>query len=100
MFTLTIRISLVGIKFQSAVIPVIRNTIIIIIEIAGITLAVLIVVGLVGIGNVGTVVQIVLVTILIDILIVVTFVTHKVRVGISLELGNRSILVHIGELWS
>lgn len=75
---LTIRVLLVGIGHEPAVVPVVRNAVIVIVMVAGVSLAVFVVVGLVGVGYVGTVVQVVLVAIFINILIVVTGVSNEV----------------------
>lgn len=82
---LTIGVLLVGIGHEPAVVPVIRNAVIVIVMVAGVSLAVFVVVGLVGIGYIGTVVQVVLVAIFINILIVVTGVSNEVRVRVKLE---------------
>ena len=87
---LTIRIQLIGVKDQPAVVLVVRDTIIVVVMVAGISLAVLVVVGLVGIGDVGAVVQVVLVSVLIDVLVTVTLVAHAVVVGIHLEVQEGS----------
>lgn len=75
---LTIRVQLIGVKHQSTVVFFIRNAIIVIVMVAGITLAIFVVVCLVGIGDVGAVVQVILVTILINVLVVVALVSHAI----------------------
>ena len=81
---LTIRIQLIGVSGQSAVVLIVWDTVIVVIMVTGISLAVLVVVRLVGIGDVGAVVQVVLVSVLIDVLVTVTLVAHAVVVGIHL----------------
>lgn len=85
---LTIRVLLVRIGHESAVVPVIRNAVIVIIVVTGISLAVFVVVSLVGVGHIGTVVQVVLVAIFINILIVVTGIPNAVRVRVKLKERN------------
>lgn len=75
---LTIRILLIRVEGQSAVVLFIRDTIIVIIMVTGVSLAVLVVISLIGIGNVWTVVQIVLMSILIDVLVAITLVSHTI----------------------
>lgn len=53
---LTIRVELIRVKCQSAVVFVIRNAVIVVIMIASVSLAILVVVYLVGVRNVGAVV--------------------------------------------
>lgn len=84
--TLTIRVQLVPVGHQSAVVPVIRYTIVVVVMVAGISLPVLVMVGLVAVGNVGTVVQRVLVAILVDVIVVVAHVTHQVAVRVELQM--------------
>ena len=60
---LTIRIQLIGVSGQSAVVLIVWDTVIVVIMVTGISLAVLVVVRLVGIGDVGAVVQVVLVAV-------------------------------------
>lgn len=81
---LTIRIQLIWIENQSAVVFFIRDAIIIIIVVTGITFTILVVVSLVRIGDVRAVVKVVLVTVLIDILVAVTFVSNAVRIRVEL----------------
>ncbi len=69
---------------QSAVVLVIRDSIIIIIKITSISFPIFVMVGLVGIGNVGTIIQAVLVAVLINVLIVVALVTNLVIIRVSL----------------
>lgn len=88
---LTIGVLLVGIGHEPAVVPVVRNAVIVIVMVAGVSLAVFVVVGLVGVGYVGTVVQVVLVAIFINILIVVTGVSNEVRVRVKLEREKRRV---------
>ena len=75
---LTIRVQLVRVKGQSAVVLFIGDSIIIIIMVAGVSLAIFVMVSLVGVRDVWAVVQIVLVSVLINILIAVTLVSHTV----------------------
>lgn len=81
----TICVLLVGVGNQPAVVPVIWHPVIVIVRVTGVTLAVVVVVSLVGIGDVRTVVLVVLVAVLIDVLVVVTLVSHKVIVHIGLR---------------
>lgn len=81
---LTVRIQLVGVGGQSAIVLVIRYTIVIIIKVACVSFAVFVVVGLVGVGHVRTVVQVVLMAIFVNILVVVTLVSHQVVVYVHL----------------
>lgn len=81
---LTIRIQLIWIENQSAVVFVIRDAIIIIIVVTGISFTILVVVSLVRVGDVRAVVKVVLVTVLIDILVAVTFVSNTVRIRVEL----------------
>lgn len=69
---------MIRVKDQSTVVFFIRNAVIVIIMVTGITLAIFVVVCLVGIGDVGAVVQIILVTIFINVLIVVTLVSYAI----------------------
>lgn len=69
---------MVRIGHEPAVVLVIRNAVIVIIMVTGVSLAVFVVVSLVGVGHIGTVVQVVLVAIFINILIVVTGVSNEV----------------------
>lgn len=81
---LTIRVQLIRVKGQSAVVFVIRNAIIVIVVVAGVTLAILVVVCLVGVGDVGAVVQVVLVTILVNVLVIVALVSYAIWVRVNL----------------
>lgn len=75
---LTIRVQLVRVEGQSAVVLVIRDAVVVIIMVTGVSLAILVMVSLVGVGNVWAVVQVVLVSIFINVLIAVTLVSHTV----------------------
>ena len=88
---LTIRINLVRIECQPAVVLLIWNAVIVVIVVTGISLAVFVVVGLVGIGNVRAVVQVILVTILVNVFVAVAFVPHAIWVRISLWEEGREI---------
>lgn len=83
--SLTVRVLLVPVGHQSAVVPVIRDTVVVVVMVAGVPFAVLVVVGLVAVGDVRTVVQRVLVAVLVDIIVVVTHVPHQVAVGVQLQ---------------
>lgn len=63
---------------QSAVVLVIRDSVIIVVEITSISFPIFVMVGLVGVGNVGTVIQAVLVAVLINVLIVVALIPDSV----------------------
>ena len=80
----TVRIQLVFVGYQSAVVLVIRNAVVVVIEVAGISFAVLVVVGLIGIGYVGTVVQVVLMSVLIYVLVIVARISNLIIICISL----------------
>lgn len=69
---------------QSAVIFVIRDTIIVIIMVTGITFSILVMVSLIGIGDIGAVIKIILMAIFIYVLVVVTLITYEVRIGVFL----------------
>lgn len=80
----TVRVQLVLVGSQSAIVLVIRYAIIVVIIVARVPFTVLVVVSLVGIGHIGTVVQVVLMAILIDVLVVVTLISHQVIVYVGL----------------
>lgn len=82
---LTIRVQLVSIRHQPAVIPVVRDTVIVIVMVTDVSLPILVVVGLVAIGDVGAVVQRVLVAVFVNVIVVVTHVPHKVTVRVELH---------------
>ena len=97
---LTIRIQLIGVSGQSAVVLIIWDTIIVIIMVTGISLAVLVMVRLVGIRDVGAVVQVVLVSVLIDVLVTVTLVAHAVVIRIHLGVQEGSFeAIRLGWGW-
>lgn len=75
---LTIRVQLIRVKSQPAVVFVIRNAVVVIIMVAGVTLAILVVICLVGVGYVGAVVQVVLVTVLVNVLVVIALVSYTI----------------------
>lgn len=81
---LTIRIQLIRIGNQSAVVFIIRNAVIVVIIVASISFTILVVISLVSIRDVRAVVQVVLVTVLINILVAVTFVSNTVRIRVKL----------------
>lgn len=70
---------------QSAVIFIIRDTIIVIIMVTGITFSILVMVSLIGIGHIGAVIKIILMAIFIYVLVVVTLITYAVRISIFLR---------------
>lgn len=74
----TIRVQLVRIEGEPTVVLVIRDAIIIIIVVTGVSLSILVMVSLVGVRDVWAIVQIVLVSILIDVLVAVTLVSYAV----------------------
>lgn len=76
--TLTIRVQLIRVKGQPAVVFFIWDAIIVVVMVAGITFTILVVVGLVGVGDVRAVVHVVLVTVFVNVLVVVTFVSHAI----------------------
>lgn len=86
---LTIRISLIWVGNQSAVIFVIRNTIIVIIMVTGITFSILVMISLIGIGHIGTVIKIILMAIFIYVLVVVALITYAVRISVFLRMGKQ-----------
>ena len=75
---LTIRVQLIRVEGQSAVVFVIRDAIVVIIMVTGVSLAIFVMVSLVGIGDVWAVIQVVLVSVLINVLVTVTLVSHSV----------------------
>ena len=81
---LTIRVQLIRVESQSAVVFIIGDAIIIIIIITSISFPILVVISLIGIGNVGAVVQIVLMAVFINVLVAVTFISHTIRVCVKL----------------
>lgn len=81
---LTIWVLLLRVVSEATVVPVIWDTIIVIIRITGISFTILIVVSLVSIGDVRAVILVVLVAIFIYVLIIVTLVTNKVIICIGL----------------
>lgn len=81
---LTIRVQLVCIGCQSAVVPVIRYTIVVIIRVTCVPFAIFVVVSLVGVGHIGTVVLVVLMTIFINVLVIITVISDQVVVYIGL----------------
>lgn len=83
--SLTIRVQLVPVGHQSAVVSVVRNAIVVVVMVTDVTFPVVVVVCLVAVGDVRAVVHRVLVAILIDVLIVVARVSHQVAVRVKLE---------------
>lgn len=69
---------MIFVRHQSAVVLVIRDSIIIVVKITSISFPIFVMVGLVGVGDVRTIIQAVLVPVLINILIVVALVTNSV----------------------
>ena len=82
--TLTIRVQLVRVGCQPAVVLVVRYTIIIIIIVTSVSFAILVMVSLVGVGHIWTVVQVVLMAVFINVLVIVTLISNQVIVNISL----------------
>lgn len=70
---------------QSAVIFVIRDTIIVIIMVTGITFSILVMVSLIGIGHIGAVIKVILMAIFIYVLVVVTLITYAIRITVFLS---------------
>lgn len=85
MATLTVRVQLVPVWHQPAVVPVVRDAIVVVVMVADVSLPVLVVVRLVAVGDVGTVVKRVLVAVLIDVLVVVAHVPDQVTVRVELQ---------------
>lgn len=81
----TVRVQLVGIEGEPAVVLVVRYAIIIIIVITSVSLSVLVVVSLVGVRDVWAIVQIVLVSVLIDVLVAVTLVSYTIVIRVHLK---------------
>lgn len=81
----TIRVQLVRIEGEPAVVLVVRYAIIVIIMITSVSLSILVVVSLVGVRYVWAVVQIVLVSILIDVLVAVTLVSDTIVIRVHLK---------------
>lgn len=91
-YILTIRVQLVCIGCKSAVVLIIRYTIIIIIIVTCVPFAILVMVSLVGVGHVGTVVQVVLIAVFIDILVIITLISNQVIVYVVLMERYRQML--------
>lgn len=91
-YMLTIRVQLVRVWCKSAVVLIIRYTIIIIIIVTCVPFAILVMVSLVGIGHVGTVVQVVLIAIFINVLVIITLISNQVIVYIGLMDRYRQVL--------
>lgn len=91
-YILTIRVQLVRVGCKSAVVLIIRYTIIIIIIVTCIPFAILVMVSLVGIGHVGTVVQVVLVAVFINVLVIITLISNQVIVYVILMDRYRQML--------
>ncbi|TNN73904.1 hypothetical protein EYF80_015921 [Liparis tanakae] len=70
---------------SSAVVPVVGDTVVVVVMVTRVPLPVLVVVGLVAVDDVGTVVERVLVAVLIDVLVVVTQVPHQIGVFATQE---------------
>lgn len=81
----TIRILLVRVRREAAVVPVIWDTIVVIVRITSIPFSITVMISLIGVGNVRTVVLVILVTIFIYVLIVVTLVPNQVIIHIRLK---------------
>ncbi|KAI1237810.1 hypothetical protein IHE44_0013897 [Lamprotornis superbus] len=96
---LTIRISLIWVGDQSAVIFVIRDTIIVIIMVTGITFSILVMVSLIGIGHIGAVIKVILMAIFIYVLVVVTLITYEIRIGTVVTAVTNIIPVIVILLW-
>jgi len=82
---LTIRVQLIWVKRQPAVVLLIGNAVVVVVMVARVTLAILVVVYLVGVGYVGAVVQVVLVAVLVNVLVVVALVSDEIRVRVKLQ---------------
>lgn len=81
---LTISVQLVCIGRQSAVVPLVRYSVVVVIMVARIPFAILVVVSLVGVGHVRAVVVVVLMAIFIDVLVVIALVSHQVVIDVHL----------------
>lgn len=83
-YILTIRVQLIGVGCQSAVVLLVRYTIIIIVVVTCVSFAILVMVSLIGVGHIGTVVQVVLMAVFINVLVIVTLISNQVIVYVSL----------------
>lgn len=99
MTALTVRVQLVPVGHQSAVVPVVRDTVVVIVMVAGVSLPVVVMVGLVAVGDVRTVVERVLVAVLVDVIVVVAHVPNQVTVRVELQTRTkrcfRSVKSHV-----
>lgn len=84
MSVLTVRVQLVCVGRQSAVVPVVRDSVIVVIVVTGIPFAILVVVSLVRVGHVGAVVLVVLMAVFIDVLVVIALVSNQVIIYVRL----------------
>lgn len=82
---LTICIYLIWIRHKSAVVPIIRNSVIVIVMVTGISFTIIVMVCLVSIGNIGTVIQVILMAILIYVLVIITLVSNQIIIHIRLK---------------
>lgn len=87
---LTISVLLLRVVSEATIVPVVWDTVIVIIRITGISFTIFIMISLVSIGDVRAVILVVLVAIFIYVLIVVTLVTDKVIICISLPKKKKS----------
>lgn len=81
---LTVRVQLVCVGRQSAVVPVVRYSIVVVVVVACIPFAILVVVSLVWVGHVGAVVLVVLMAVFIDVLVVIALVSNQVIIYVRL----------------
>lgn len=85
---LTVDVRLLRVGHQPAVVPVVGHAVVVVVVVAGVAFAVAVVVGLVAVGDVGAVVPGVLLAVLVNVLVVITPVSHQVVVGVPLRNGS------------
>lgn len=81
---LTVRVQLVCVGRQSAVVPVVRDSIIVVVIVTGIPFAILVMVSLVWVGHIGAVILVVLMAVFIDVLVVIALVSNQVIIYVRL----------------
>lgn len=89
---ITIRVQLVLVGNQSAVISIFRDAVIIIIVIASISFPISIVVSLVSIGYVWAVIHVILMSIFIYVLVVIALVPNEIIIYIRLQKHDGNIM--------
>lgn len=89
---LTVRVQLVCVGRQSAVVPVVRYSVVVVVVVTRVPFAIPVVVGLVGVGHVRAVVLVVLMAVFINVLVVIALVSNQVIVYVCLM--SREMLVN------